>query len=500
MRLKLRARPTCRIGFCAVALALAWPGSMALAEPSPELRDRIEAILAQAPTGTRFGVLVVDDAGNTVVAINPDQRFVPASNTKLFTTAAALELLGTDAAMADALGATTLSLVPAAKGPPDLVLTGGGAALSTAADCTKRCLGGLLSGIALKTHKVGNIVADDTAFTDQRWSPGMSWNNIATDSGTAVSALVIDDNALPLLVKPTKPGKPADVIVSPYYTVRNETRTIAVGVTEIGFERLPLSRELRVFGTIRSDAGGWTDRLGIDDPADFAAWSLREGLTARGIRVSGSLVVRHRSVASEPSDPDPPRLPSLALAVNPAPLDEEVAAINKPSQNLHAEVLLRRLGRAMAAQDILVTKAAARGTLEAGLKALQTVLDTAGIARSSYDFADGSGMSSYNRISPRAAVTLLRWGARRPWAAAWRASLPVGGIDGTLRRRFAGTSLEGKVWAKTGTLNATNALSGFVQASSGRELTFSILANDVPGDGSAAPAIDAAIEAIAAAN
>jgi D-alanyl-D-alanine carboxypeptidase/D-alanyl-D-alanine-endopeptidase (penicillin-binding protein 4) len=109
-------------------------------------------------------------------------------------------------------------------------------------------------------------------------------------------------------------------------------------------------------------------------------------------------------------------------------------------------------------------------------------------------------MSTYNRMSPRAAVTLLRWTASQPWSAQYRASLPVGGTDGTLRRRFADTALAARIFAKTGTLNATNALSGWLIAASGRELTFSILANDVPDGTSALAAMDNALLAIAARN
>jgi len=128
------------------------------------------------------------------------------------------------------------------------------------------------------------------------------------------------------------------------------------------------------------------------------------------------------------------------------------------------------------------------------------MLTAAGVPRTGYDFSDGSGMSTYNRVSPRAAVALLRWGATRPWGKVWRESFPIGGVDGTLRRRFAGTPLQGKVFAKTGTLNATNALSGYLIAAGGKELTFSVFANDVPDGGTALPAMDEALLAIAAAN
>ncbi|MDE2597971.1 MAG: D-alanyl-D-alanine carboxypeptidase/D-alanyl-D-alanine-endopeptidase [Sphingomonadales bacterium] len=493
-RLAACRAPGGRVRLC-LSLAVLLACAPAHAQGADGLRQQVEAVLASAPAGTRFGVLAIDETGKEIVAINADQRFIPASNTKLFTTAAALELLGKNPAGYEADGVTTLALVPVAGGAPDVVLAGGGAALSTAQDCTRRCFGGLVNGIAAKARKVGNVIADDTAFTDQRWSPGMSWNNIPTDSGTAASAMIVDDNELPLVVTAARPGEPAAVELSSYFTLRNETQSTAEGETKLGFERAINGRELRVFGTIRTDAAPWHDQLGIDDPADYAAWMLREGLIARGVKVAGKIVLRHRAVHGDESRKS--ARAELALAVTPAPLDEEVALINKRSQNLHAEVLLRRLGQATLAGDIAPGD---EGSLEAGLAAMRGVLDKAGIPRGGYDFSDGSGMSTYNRVSPRAAVALLRWGKAQGWGAVWRASLPVGGVDGTLRHRFAGTPLAGKLWAKTGTLNATNALSGYLTATSGRELIFSILANDVPEGSDAVPAMDAAVALIAAAN
>ena len=108
-------------------------------------------------------------------------------------------------------------------------------------------------------------------------------------------------------------------------------------------------------------------------------------------------------------------------------------------------------------------------------------------------------MSSYNRVTPRGVVTFLTWVARQPWSATWRASLPIGG-EGTLMRRFKGGALDGKLWAKTGSLNATSALAGYFVAKSGRTLTFAAYANDIPGDAGAAGAIDKALLLIAAEN
>ena len=159
------------------------------------------------------------------------------------------------------------------------------------------------------------------------------------------------------------------------------------------------------------------------------------------------------------------------------------------SQNLHAELLLRRIG-------------AARGgaSVASGLAGVEAVAVKAGVPRTGWDLADGSGMSSYNRVSPRAMVTLLRWAAGRPWGAQFRATLPVAGVDGTLRGRFRGTPLEGRLWAKTGTLNAANALAGYMTAKSGATLVFAAYANDMPADASATAVIDAALVEVAAAN
>ena len=472
--------------------------------PAP-LQQRVEAALAAAPIGTRFGLLVVDEQGREVVAIAPDQRFIPASNTKLFTTAAAMALLSGDDTAFRLGGATELALVAGGKGAPDAVLTGrGGVSLSTAPDCVQRCLAQLADWVASRTRRVRDLVADDSHFVDQRWSPGMSWNNIGSDSGTAISALIIDNNEVPIAVAPGLSGQPARVTVSPYFTLVNEVVTAAEGKTRIEVDRAVNGRTLRVYGQIAAGATPWKTLLGIDDGADYAAWTLRQALAARGVKITGKTRVIHRPVR-DPQAPEQPglreqRQPAALLVVEAPGLAEEVVAINKPSQNLHAEALLRRVGITASTRQMLDPPAVQQGSREAGLAALRSVLAAAGIPRAGYDFADGSGMSTYNRVSPRAAVALLRWGAGQPWGADWRASLPVGGVDGTLKRRFTAAPLAGKVFAKTGTLNATNALAGYMRAASGRELTFAILANDVPDGTSALAAIDSALGLVAAAN
>ena len=109
-------------------------------------------------------------------------------------------------------------------------------------------------------------------------------------------------------------------------------------------------------------------------------------------------------------------------------------------------------------------------------------------------------MSTYNRLTPRGVVRFLRWAATQPWGRRWRETLPVAAVDGTLANRFRGTPLEGRLFAKTGSLNATSALSGYMIAKSGRTLLFSIFANDIPEGQSAQAVMDSALLLIASEN
>ena len=511
-----------RLTKLAVLWVLAGLAAPALADvpvaPPLSAQTQVEATLAAAPKGTRFGLLVVDEAGKAIVSINPDQRFIPASNTKLFTTAAAYALLpGID--KPDVAGGTQVALVsdaqiksfeldpttipgigpsdPLPAEPVDVYLSGrGDARMSSALDCKTDCLATLADAVAAKTLRVRDVVGDDSLWPDQRWSPGMSWNNIGTDDGTAASALNLDDNQVVVTITPGPENHPAIVAVSPYFTVQNDTFTVfAGGKPGLRIERSVNGLNLRVFGAIPVDSAPWTHLIGIDDPAHFAAWNFRRMLEQRKVQVAGTVRVNHsgseayqRLYPLDEGTPFDVGLVPLATISAP-PLAEDVVTINKVSQNLHAQVLFRRLAPAPPNE-----------TQDRSFEAEQRLFEQAGIPREGFDFSDGSGMSTYNRVSPRAAVALLRWITTQPWGKAWYASLPIAGVDGTLKRRFIGTPLAGNLIAKTGTLNATNALSGTFRAASGRKLTFAFFANDVPDGQSAVPAMEAVLLLIAASN
>ena len=335
--------------FAALLLTLAPAHSQTAASPAATpLLATVEQKLAEAPAGTRFGLLVTTLDGEVLVSIAPDQRFIPASNTKMFTTAIAYAQLPLLERTAKGTG---VRLETGGGGVTDVVLHGrGDARLSSADDCTIDCLATLADAVAAKVRDVRHIVGDDSWYPDERWSPGMSWNNIPSRYGTGTSALTLDDNELAVKLAPGAVGADAKIQASGYYEIENRVVTVAGKDEAVEADRMPNSRVLRLTGTIGADAPPMTLRYGIDDPAHHAAWRLRELLRARGVRVDGDIAVRHRPLTPA-DDPKHRKDAPLTLPTEPAmlaelpspPLVEDMIRINKASQNLHAELMLRRV-------------------------------------------------------------------------------------------------------------------------------------------------------------
>ncbi|MDG5489049.1 D-alanyl-D-alanine carboxypeptidase/D-alanyl-D-alanine-endopeptidase [Sphingomonas sp. BGYR3] len=454
-------------------LALAAP----VAAQTP-VANRVAARLAEAGPGPRFGLVVLDEAGREIVAIRPDERFIPASNTKIAITATAYATLG-DLTRPQPGGGTRVRM----EGE-DVVIEGrGDPFLSVAPDCISDCLSALADAVAARTRRVRDIIGDARWFPDERWPSGMSWNNIPSRSGTAIAALTLDDNETVLTIRPGPPGGLALVDHNGWYAIDNRIVTAAEGAADIGYDRPVHGRTLTLTGTIAADAPPRLLRLGIDDPAEYAAWTFRRLLAERGVRVTGDVRSRYRSVEAAAAADTPP-LAALDLS----PLAQDIGVILKDSQNHHADLLLRRIGRI-----------GGTGSVADGLAVVKSTLAAAGVPPHAAHFADGSGMSTYNRMTPRGNATLLRWIDAQPWGQAWFAGLPVGGTDGTLKGRFAGTALDRRIFAKTGSLNATSALSGVMLTRSGRRLIFSAFANDVPDDVSGTAILDAALVDLAGA-
>ncbi|MGA9471712.1 MAG: D-alanyl-D-alanine carboxypeptidase/D-alanyl-D-alanine-endopeptidase [Terriglobales bacterium] len=445
--------------------------------------------------------------GETLYSQNSDKLFTPASNTKLFTTAAALALIGPEYKFRTTVETTgTLDRYGRLNG--DLVLVGHGDPNLSGRELpyegrTQRnddpllALETLADALVTKGVKFvdGDVVADDSFFAFERYGEGWSQDDLVWADGAPVSALAINDNAVFVKILPAdRPGEKAFVSLNPfadYYRIDNRIVTTPAGTGRKFFvNREPGSTVVTLWGNLPLDDPGTTEALAIEEPAEFAAGLFRQLLEKRGIVIYGHDRTRHTELASlstftataiAPSrggNEDPPRpldrllksdQPVTLASYESKPLTDDVRVINKISQNLHAEILLRLLGR----------ERGNAGTVEGGLEVLRQFLTQAGVSSDQYAFFDGSGLSRQNLVTPQAVVQLLRYASSQPWGAAYKASFPVAGIDGSLAERLTAPRLQRHVMAKTGSLTGVRALSGYATTDSGQTVVFSIFSNNL---------------------
>jgi D-alanyl-D-alanine carboxypeptidase/D-alanyl-D-alanine-endopeptidase (penicillin-binding protein 4) len=525
----------CRV-FPAIALLLLAPLPLAAqtthhrlhTRKGPPLAIQVNRLLAEPEiVGAHWGISVTTLEGKQVFVLNDGQLFEPASNAKMFTTATAAALLPLSLTYTtnvvaegaiDSAGALRGNIAILGVGDPNI----SGRALPYSAK-TERSNPPLAALEAMAAQVVasgvkqidGDVIGDDTWFPAERYGTGWSWDDLAWLYGAPISALTVNDNAVFLNADPgVQPGDKVtpqwDPVlpssVAPYYTLENSLTTAARGTeAEYGIDRAPGSLDVRLYGAIAIGGPGLHEGLALEDPADFAARAFLGMLRQRGIAVTGSAKARHRdsvdaeSLRKEQEEPLP-LTPSTLQTVTTAPagkrvlashvsppLIEDITVTNKVSQNLHAEITLRTLGKLLARD----------GSLGQGTRVVRQFLISIGIRPQDFFFFDGSGLSNQDLITPRAATALLAYAARQPWGESWRSSLPVAGVDGTLSNRFTNSPVKGKLDAKTGSLGEVRALSGYMTTASGRTLAVSILVNDHQPDSKAeGKAMDQLVEMI----
>lgn len=452
------------------------------------LSQAIPRIVDATPSGRNafWGIQVMDLAsGKILYSRNANRFFVPASNAKLFTLALALARLGPDYrfetrvladAAPDADGRLSGALWLVGGGDPNLSARPIPYRPNAKNDDVLGPMNQLADQVVAHGVKrvAGGIVGDDTRYVWEPYPEGWAVDDTQYDYGAPVSALSFNDNAVTLTVRPgVRAGDLAQLTLEPaveYYAVDNRVRTTAPGIPrQIHSDRVPGSRQVRLWGTIPLRDGGEALSLAVDDPAEYAARALRRALEDRGIAVEGGIQVRHWS-AGEP--PPTSVLPRVELGRREsATLLEDLRVTAKVSQNLHAELALRAVARARRNE----------GSREAGLEEMQKFLSEIGIAPDSDHFADGSGLSRLDLITPASVVRLLAFMYDSPQRQDWIELMPVGGQDGTLQSRLGGVSAAGRIHAKTGTLTHVSALSGYAQRRNGSWVAFSILVNNDNG-------------------
>ncbi len=324
----------------------------------------------------------------------------------------------------------------------------------------------------------GDLVADESYFRGVRFGYGWEWNDLQWSYGAEVSALSVDDNVVLIRVAPaTKPGIPCAISIVPatsYVRIVNRTRTNPKsGPNDLGIYRAEGSNVIDVWGHIPVGGTAYTGAVAVHDPAGMFGTLLRAALVRRQIVVSGE-VTSVDSRTREDSPFDPSRAVEIAFLESDS-LADVVHETNKVSQNLYAELLLRTVGRVTGPPD-------ATSSESAGIVALMELLKSIGVDTSAIALDDGSGLSRGNYVTPAATVGLLAWTRTQSFGELYASSLPEAGSDGTLEHRFGNTLAAGRVRAKTGTLGDASALSGFLTTRSGKNVVFSIMANNAPGD------------------
>lgn len=426
-----------------------------------QLESEINKIaLTPSLKSSRLGVLVttLSPSPQILVNLDGDKYFIPASNAKLLTTAAALRLLGANYRIRTSLVAEQ-AMSPTGEIDGGLGLVGRGDPSFTT-DSLKLLVRQLVQK-GLKRIRGG--VYATPQFSGSGLGVGWEWQDLQEDYAAIAYPLTINQNVLDWTIKPGQIGQPVNFswdspTLASGWIVENQARTGAKGsLYTLKVERPFNSQKLIIRGQMPVDSEPELGATAVPDPAAHFLKLLTAELIAQGVQVD--------SHSSTPIEKSGSPLVELSSIESPTVV-ELIRTTNKDSNNLYAELLMRQLG-----QRSLQTE---QDTSEAGIQAIAAFLQKQGITSDSFNLADASGLSRRNAIAPKALIQVLQVMGREP---AFRDSLPIAAIDGTLKNRFQNTPAQSHLSAKTGTLSNTVSLSGYAKPTIYDELVFSIMLN-----------------------
>lgn len=459
--------------------------------PSPQveqLRNDLTQLVRNAErSGSKLSILVVSlDRGDTLYSLNPDLPVAPASNMKLFTTAAALYYLGPDFRYSTYVLGDGEIRDGVLEGDVILYGTGDPAISSRMVGRALLPLQALADSLkALGIRRISGDVVGDGSYFDDHWIAEGWKEEYRLDSYSApIGALSLAENVVSVRVQPgASVGAPARITTTPAtegMLIQNRVRTVASGASSVRISYHPDG--LLIEGQLTRNHPGIARSVTVVDPVNFATASFRKVLEAARIAVDGEV----RTIRSPGDSPirrgagaavaegvrPPPRV--LGTYLSPT-LRDVITVTNHVSQNLFAEAMFKTVGRV----------ALGEGTFEAGSRAVQYFLE----CERPFDFSDirivdGSGLSPLNRVTARLTIHLLDLMRRTDVWETFHASLPEAaspqGGSHSLRNRMGGTPAALNLRAKTGTISSVSSLSGYVEASNGEMIAFSIYGNDLP--------------------
>lgn len=433
---------------------------LALADPLSDTLDKLLDVPA-LKGGITGAIVARADDGKVLFERNADTRLTPASNRKLFTSAAALGLLGKDYTF-------RTDLVTAGKVDADGTLHGDvylkGAGDSLLAPDDLESMAQTVKKTGVKRIE-GHVFGDGTCFTDGPYGDGWAWDYLSDYYAPQVAGLEVSRGVLAVHVTPGKrAGEPVTVTVdqpTAYLPIVINAKTIENGGKEACQIYRPWDKNILIVdGTVAlgSKADGVVT---VADPSRYAATVLKETLQRDGIAVTG-IALTGRT----------PQKTTLLARHQSVPMSQYIAAMNKPSDNLLAESLVRVLG---------MEKGKA-GTYDAGHAVETPFFKQLGLDTDALQLRDGSGLARRDFVTVRNVAKLLTAMRKRPDGKIYYDSLPIAGVDGTLRRRLKGTKAKGNVHGKTGSLGEVSSVSGYLTGTHGDVYVFSLIMNNFPGD------------------
>ncbi len=410
------------------------------------------------------------DTGKSVYSHMSDIRLRPASNMKLLTGAAALEVLGSDYRFQTEVATTGKQKGSTLQG--DVYVVGKGDPTFLQSDLAT--FAKELKQQGIKTVR-GNLFADDTWYDDDRYSQDLNWSDEFNYVGAQVSALTLSPNAdydTGTVIVEVKPGEKAGehpiVSLTPNTEtsiIVNEANTIGKdGKKTISIHREHGTNRIIVEGSIPIGATNSRSWTAVWQPSELVLDVFRSALQKEGIQVLGKNGLQRAAV---------PENAKVLATKKSMPLNEIYIPFMKLSNNGHAEMLVKEMGRVGKGE----------GSWNAGLAVMSETLAGLGIPKDTVLLRDGSGMSHKNLVSSETLTSLLVRAQEQTWYSAFRESLPLAGesdrmVGGTLRNRLKGDSTKGNVAAKTGSITGVSTLSGYVTTKKGTPLVFSIMVNN----------------------
>ncbi|HWO65823.1 MAG TPA: D-alanyl-D-alanine carboxypeptidase/D-alanyl-D-alanine-endopeptidase [Umezawaea sp.] len=459
-------RPRLVALFASMTLVLGLSTGAATAVDANPLASDLDRILSDSRlVGATVGLVVKDaETGENIYTRSGNTRFQPGSTAKLITSATALDTLGPDHRWTTDLRSS--ATVQGAELVGDLYLRGTGDPTMLAADYDDLAAKLAASGV---TKVRGSLVADDSWFDSIPLGTGWAWDDEPYYYSAQTSALTIapdtdyDSGSVAVKVSPgAAAGQPAQITLIPPVDLTINNNATTNSNDGVFVHRTHGTNVVNIGGSLAPGAAPYYEYISVNDPTTLVAGLFRKSLAAHGITVTGGTEFR-----------ETPSSAQVLVAHQSMTLRQLLIPFLKLSNNLHAEILIKSMGR----------KVSGQGSWAAGISALESALPGLDANPLTMNLFDGSGLSRMDLLSPDLFVSVLRKARTKSWFQDWYAALPIAGVQdrfvgGTLRNRMGGTAAANNLHAKTGSMTGVTALSGYVTNADGRKLVFSLMQND----------------------